>query len=469
MTSEIDITSESKKFFVTTFGCQMNVHDSERIAGQLLEDGYVQAENEAEADVIVLNTCCIRENADKKLYGTVGTLSQLKESKPDLQIAVGGCLAQKDRELILKKLKKVDVVFGTHNINRVTDLLHENEITKEAIIEIIEEHEAYPSALPAKRDSEFSAWVTIQIGCDNKCAFCIVPSVRGKEVSRRMGDIVHEIEDLVADGVTEVTLLGQNVNSYGRDLGNKQYSPKFSDLLRAVNDIDGLKRIRFTSPHPKDMKEDTFRAMAECEKVCNHLHYPLQSGSDTILAAMHRGYTSARYLEKLELARNIIPDLAVTTDIIVGFPGETQEDFEATMDVARKARYDSAYTYVFSPREGTEAALMTDKFCDPEVVKENIQTLCALEKQDAKDTHKERIGKVEELLVIGESKMEGMLSGRSTQNKIVHFDPGENKIHPGAYVIVKVTDSASHWLFGDLIELLSNPKPKKKLIPLATV
>lgn len=470
MTSNsIDNTSESKKFFVTTFGCQMNVHDSERIAGQLIEDGYVEAKSEAEADVIVLNTCCIRENADKRLYGTVGTLSQLKETKPDLQIAVGGCLAQKDRDLILKKLKSVDVVFGTHNIDRVTQLLHENEITNEAIIEIIEEHEAYPSALPAKRDNAFSAWVTIQIGCDNKCAFCIVPSVRGKEVSRRMGDIVHEIEDLVADGVTEVTLLGQNVNSYGRDLGNNQYSPKFADLLRAVNDIKGLKRIRFTSPHPKDMKEDTFIAMAQCEKVCNHLHFPLQSGSDSILAAMHRGYNSAKYLEKLEMARKIIPDLAVTTDIIVGFPGETQEDFEATMDVARKARFDSAYTYVFSPREGTEAALMTDKFCDVEVVKENIQILCALEKQDAKDTHNDRIGKIEELLIIGESKMEGMLSGRTTQNKLVHFDPQEHQLNPGAYVNVKVTESASHWLFGDLVEVISNPKTKKKLIPLQAI
>ena len=297
-TKESDAIVNQKRFFITTFGCQMNVHDSERIAGQLLEEGYVEAASEKEADVIVLNTCCIRENADKKLYGTVGTFAQYKETNPNLQIAVGGCLAQKDRDLILKKLKSVDVVFGTHNIDRVVDLLQENEITQEAIIEIIEEHEAYPSALPARRDSNFSAWVTIQIGCDNKCAFCIVPSVRGKEVSRRMGDIVHEIEDLVADGVTEVTLLGQNVNSYGRDLGAGQYSPKFSDLLRAVNDIDGLKRIRFTSPHPKDMKEDTFIAMNECEKVCNHLHFPLQSGSDTILAAMHRGNNKKQDLKK---------------------------------------------------------------------------------------------------------------------------------------------------------------------------
>ena len=465
----IEITKDPKRFFITTFGCQMNVHDSERIAGQLLEEGYVEAASEKEADVIVLNTCCIRENADKKLYGTVGTFAQYKETNPNLQIAVGGCLAQKDRDLILKKLKSVDVVFGTHNIDRVVDLLQENEITQEAIIEIIEEHEAYPSALPARRDSNFSAWVTIQIGCDNKCAFCIVPSVRGKEVSRRMGDIVHEIEDLVADGVTEVTLLGQNVNSYGRDLGAGQYSPKFSVLLRAVNDIDGLKRIRFTSPHPKDMKEDTFIAMNECEKVCNHLHFPLQSGSDTILAAMHRGYNSKRYLEKLELARSIIPDLAVTTDIIVGFPGETDQDFEDTMEVTRKARYDSAFTYVFSPREGTEAALMTDKFVDPAIVKERIQILCALEKQDAIDTHNDQIGKTEELLVIGESKMEGMTSGRSGQNKLIHFDPKENKINPGAYVTVKVTSAASHWLFGELIEVLSNPKVKKKLIPLAAM
>jgi tRNA-2-methylthio-N6-dimethylallyladenosine synthase len=458
--------TDQKSFFVTTFGCQMNEHDSERIAGQLLSEGYIAANTQEDADVIVLNTCCIRENADNRLYGTLGHLAALKEQKPDLQIAVGGCLAQKDRDLVAEKAKAVDVVFGTHNLNRVGDLLREQRGREDALVEIIEELEAYPSALPARRESNHSAWVTIQIGCDNTCAFCIVPSVRGKEVSRRMGDIVHEVEDLAIDGVTEITLLGQNVNSYGRDLGAGQYRPRFADLLREINAIDGIKRIRFTSPHPKDMREETFTAMAECEKVCNHLHFPLQSGSNSILAAMHRGYTSERYLEKLALAHEIIPDLAVTTDIIVGFPGETDNDFEDTMRVVEAARYDSAFTFVFSPREGTEAAKMTDKFIDEDIVKARMDRLCALEKRHAIETHADQIGKTEELLVVETTRTKlGMISGRTTQNKLVHFDPGDNDIPEGSYVTARITNSESHWLFGDLIDVISTPRKVKKLIP----
>ncbi len=454
-----------KKFHITTFGCQMNEHDSERIAGQLLGEGYVEASNQEQADVLVLNTCCIRENADEKLYGTLGQLASLKVTNPNLQIAVGGCLAQKDRDIVTSKAKSVDVVFGTHNLHRVGELLRRNELEKQAIVEIVEELEAYPSALPARRESSHSAWVTIQIGCDNSCAFCIVPTVRGKEVSRRMGDIVHEIEDLAADGVTEITLLGQNVNSYGRDLGAGQYRPKFADLLRAINEIDGIERIRFTSPHPKDMREETFVAMAECEKVCNQLHFPLQSGSNTVLAAMRRGYTSERYLEKLDLARNIIPDLAVTTDIIVGFPGETDQDFEDTMRVVEQATFDSAYTFVFSPRPGTQAATMTDKFVDPEIAKERIIRLCDLEKRDATTKHKDQVGKTEDLLVVDVSRQKpNMISGRTTQNKLVHFDPKGQAIPEGSYVRVEITDFASHWLFGDLIEVISRPAKKKTLL-----
>ncbi|MFN8015619.1 MAG: tRNA (N6-isopentenyl adenosine(37)-C2)-methylthiotransferase MiaB [Acidimicrobiia bacterium] len=458
--------SENRSFFVTTFGCQMNEHDSERIAGQLLEEGYVEAKTREEADVVILNTCCIRENADDRLYGTLGHLASLKAEKPGMQIAVGGCLAQKDRDLVTAKAKAVDVVFGTHNLHRVGELLKENEKYAQAIVEIVEELEAYPSALPARRESNHSAWVTIQIGCDNSCAFCIVPSVRGKEVSRRMGDIIHEIEDLAAQGVSEVTLLGQNVNSYGRDLGSKQYSPKFADLLREVNSIEGIKRIRFTSPHPKDMREDTFIAMNECEKVCNHLHFPLQSGSDSVLAAMRRGYTGTRYLEKLAMAREIIPDLAVTTDIIVGFPGETDEDFEQTMFVAEQANYDSAFTFVFSPRPGTLAAEMTDKFVDEDVVKARMERLCALEKTSAIQKHNERIGMIEPCLVIGKSKYDdSMLSGRTAQNKLLHFSSQGKDIPEGSYVTTKVTDAGSHWLFGDLISVDSVSEKQKKLIP----
>src|SRR5262245_53015623 len=363
-----------RRFFVRTFGCQMNEHDSESLAALLTAYGMEATDDLADADVVVLNTCCIRENADNKLYGHLGHLKTLKEQRPDLQIAVGGCLAQKDRELVRQKAPHVDVVFGTHNLANATDLIERSRLDG-PIVEILEEHEAYPSALPARREVDHAAWVTIQIGCDNTCAFCIVPAVRGREVSRRMGDIVREVEQLAADGVSEITLLGQNVNSYGRDLGAGQYRPRFADLLRTLDAIDGIERIRFTSPHPKDLRPETVAAMAECASVCEHLHLPLQAGSDRTLARMHRGYTAARYLERLAAARAAIPGLAVTTDIIVGFPGETEADFVRTLEVAEEAAYDAAYTFVFSPRPGTEAARMTDDFVAPEVVQERMQRL----------------------------------------------------------------------------------------------
>src|SRR6478752_4888913 len=314
----------------------MNEHDSERIAGLLSADGMEPTDDLDAADVVVLNTCCIRENADNKLYGHLGNLKTLKEQRPDLQIAVGGCLAQKDREAVRARAPHVDVVFGTHNLGDAPGLL-ERARTEGPLVEILEEHEAYPSALPAVREVAHSAWVTIQIGCDNTCAFCIVPAVRGKEVSRRMGDVVREVEELAADGVVEVTLLGQNVNSYGRDLGAGRYSPQFADLLRALDAIDGIRRVRFTSPHPKDLRPETIAAMAECDSVCEHLHLPLQAGSDRTLARMRRGYTAERYLARLDAARAEIPDLAVTTDLIVGFPGETDDDFARTLEVVEAA------------------------------------------------------------------------------------------------------------------------------------
>src|SRR6478735_7073428 len=308
----------TRRFFVSTYGCQMNEHDSQRIAGLLGDDGMEPTDDLEAADVVVLNTCCIRENADNKLYGHLGHLKSLKDRRPDLQIAVGGCLAQKDRDLIVERAGHVDVVFGTHNLAHAPALLAEAARTGEAVVEILEEHEAYPSALPARREVDHRAWVTIQIGCDNSCAFCIVPSVRGAEVSRRMGDIVYEVEELARDGVVEITLLGQNVNSYGRDLGAGQYRPQFADLLRAIDAIDGIERIRFTSPHPKDLRAETIAAMAECATMCEHLHLPLQAGSDRTLARMHRGYTAERYLIRLAAARAAVDDLAVTTEISVG-------------------------------------------------------------------------------------------------------------------------------------------------------
>src|SRR3954447_17411123 len=351
-------------YFVRTYGCQMNEHDSERLAGLLEADGLVPASDAADADVIVCNTCCIRENADNKLYGTLGHLKSLKDQRPDLRIMVGGCLAQKDREQIQQRAPHVDVVFGPHNVGRAVELLHDAERVG-PLTEIIEESDEFPSALPVRRELHWAAWVTIQIGCDNSCAFCIVPSVRGREISRPFDEIVREVERLAADGVVEVTLLGQNVNSYGRDLTRRR--PMFAELLTAVGAVDGIRRVRYTSPHPKDLRPETSAAMAATPTVCEHLHLPLQSGSDRVLAAMHRGYTAERYLAKLAAARDAVPDLAVTTDIIVGFPGETDDDFDRTLEVVAAAEYDSAHTFIFSARPGTEAAEFTDRFVAREV------------------------------------------------------------------------------------------------------
>jgi tRNA-2-methylthio-N6-dimethylallyladenosine synthase len=403
----------TRRFHVRTYGCQMNEHDSERLAGLLGAQGMEPTDEVEQADVVVLNTCCIRENADNRLYGHLGHLKALKRARPDLQIAVGGCLAQKDRELVLERAGHVDVVFGTHNLARAAVLL-EQARREGPVVEILEEHEVYPSALPARRESAHAAWVTIQIGCDNSCAFCIVPIVRGPEVSRRLGDVVHEVEELAADGVSEITLLGQNVNSYGRDLGAGQWRPRFADLLREVSAVDGIRRVRFTSPHPKDLRPETIAAMAECEPVCEHLHLPLQAGSDRTLARMHRGYTAERYLARLEAARVAIPDLAVTTDLIVSFPGETDADFERTLEVVDAAAYDAAYTFVFSPRPGTPAAALTDQLVPDEITRERMARLTDVVERHALARHEARVGAVEEVLVDGPSKTDpAKRSGRT--------------------------------------------------------
>ena len=458
----------TRRYLVRTYGCQMNEHDSERIAGVLAAEGMEPTDDLAEADVVVLNTCCIRENADNKLYAHLGDLKALKVARPDLQIAVGGCLAQKDRDGVRARAPFVDVVFGTHNVGHAADLLRDARANG-PVVEILDEHEAYPSALPARRDVDHAAWVTIQIGCDNTCAFCIVPSVRGREVSRRTGDILSEVEDLARDGVVEITLLGQNVNSYGRDLGAGQFRPRFADLLRSLDAVDGIERIRFTSPHPKDLRPETIAAMAECAHVCEHLHLPLQSGSDRTLARMHRGYTADRYLERLHAARAAITDLAVTTDIIVGFPGETEADFVRTLEVADEAEYDAAYTFVFSPRPGTEAALMTDDFVAPEVVQERMQRLVAVVEGHALSKHEARVGRTEELLVEGPSKKDAAVwSGRTRQNKLVHFVPGD-ATRPGELVDVRITSAAPHFLRADLVASVK-PAPRRRVrIPVAVV
>jgi tRNA-2-methylthio-N6-dimethylallyladenosine synthase len=456
-------------YAIRTYGCQMNEHDSERIAGLLEADGLTPAAGFEDADVIVLNTCCIRENADNKLYGQLGHLKALKAERPGLQIAVAGCLAQKDREAIVERAGHVDVVFGTHNVHRAVELLH-RAATHGTTVEVIEDAdrddaEAFASALPVRRDAAHSAWVTIQVGCDNSCAFCIVPSVRGREISRPFADLVAEAERLAAAGVVEVTLLGQNVNSYGRDLTRRR--PLFADLLRAVGAVDGIRRVRFTSPHPKDLRADTIAAMAEVPTVCRHLHLPLQSGSDRVLAAMHRGYTAKRYLEKLAAARAAVDDLAVSTDIIVGFPGETEADFEATLAVAAEAQYDSAYTFIFSPRGGTEAAAMTDRFVDHDVAVERFERLRSVIERSARLKHAARVGRVEEVIVEGPSKRDpSVLTGRTGQNKLVHF-PSEHAIRVGTFAEVTVTEGASHYLHGELLRVTA-PARHKTRIPVAS-
>src|SRR6202167_4501986 len=395
----------ARTFNIRTFGCQMNEHDSERLAGLLVADGLEPTDDVEKADVVVLNPCCIRENADNKLYGHLGWLKSLQDRRPGMQIAVGGCLAQKDRDTVRQRAGHVDVVFGTHNLGRAPVLLR-RAATEGPLVEVFDAPDpdgdpAHASALAAVRDVPYLAWVTIQMGCDNSCAFCIVPQVRGPEVSRPFGVLVDEVTALARRGVTEVTLLGQNVNFYGRDLPRRR--PLFPALLRAVGAVDGIRRVRYTSPHPKDLRTETIAAMAETPAVCEHLHLPLQSGSNRVLTAMRRGYTSERYLTRLAEARAGITDLAVTTDIIVGFPGETDDDFDRTLEVAAEAEYDSAYTFIFWPRPGTRAAALTASFVPDEVVAERFEKLRVVVERSALARHRARIGRVEEVIVEGRS------------------------------------------------------------------
>jgi tRNA-2-methylthio-N6-dimethylallyladenosine synthase len=452
------------RYLIRTFGCQMNEHDSERIAGLLEADGMTPATSVDDADVVVLNTCCIRENADNKLYGTLGHLKSLKAARPDLQIVVGGCLAQKDRELVREKAGHVDVVFGTHNVHRAVDLLHEaraNGGVTEIWDQATDDADAFPSAIAVKREVDHAAWVTIQIGCDNSCAFCIVPSVRGREISRPLDELVDEVTRLAGDGVVEITLLGQNVNSYGRDLTRRR--PLFAELLTEVAALEGIRRVRYTSPHPKDLRPETIVAMAENPAVCPHLHLPLQSGSDRVLAAMHRGYTAQRYLDRLAAARAAVDDLAVTTDLIVGFPGETDDDFERTLEVVAEATYDSAYTFVFSPRPGTEAANLSDDFIAPEIAAERMERLRVVVERSTAAKHRARVGRVEEVIVEGPSKKDPtVVTGRTGQNKLVHF-ASDAPLRPGTFADVLVTGSGAHHLLGDLVSVTARPRHRVRI------
>jgi tRNA-2-methylthio-N6-dimethylallyladenosine synthase len=426
----------------------MNVHDSERLAGLLEDAGYAPAAEGAAPDLVVFNTCAVRENADNKLYGTLGHMRPLKTANPDMQVAVGGCLAQKDRSTIVERAPWVDVVFGTHNIGSLPTLLARARHNNEAQVEILESLETFPSTLPARRDSAYSGWVSISVGCNNTCTFCIVPSLRGKEKDRRPGDVLAEVQALVDEGVLEVTLLGQNVNSYGVEFGDRL---AFGKLLRAAGEIDGLERIRFTSPHPKDFTDDVIAAMAETPAVCHQLHMPLQSGSDRLLKEMRRSYRTDKYLGILDKVRAAMPDAAITTDIIVGFPGETEEDFQGTLDVVRQARFASAFTFQYSKRPGTPAAEMAGQL-PKEVVQERFDRLIAVQEENSLAGNREQIGReVEVLVASGEGRRDGetqRMSGRARDGRLVHFKATDG-VRAGDVVRTVVTYAAPHYLVAD--------------------
>ncbi len=438
----------TRSYTLRTYGCQMNVHDSERMAGLLEAAGYTRAAP-GDADVVVFNTCAVRENADNRLYGNLGHLRGAKTARPGMQIAVGGCLAQKDRAEIVRRAPWVDVVFGTHNLHALPVLLERARHNETAQVEIAESLEVFPSTLPARRESAYAGWVSISVGCNNTCTFCIVPALRGTEKDRRPADVLAEVTALAADGVLEVTLLGQNVNSYGVEFGDRG---AFAQLLRSCGSIDGLERVRFTSPHPRDFTSDVIAAMAETPNVCPQLHMPLQSGSDGVLRRMRRSYRSARYLAILDEVRSSIPDAAISTDIIVGFPGETEADFAATLEVVRTARFANAFTFQYSPRPGTPAAALPDQVPKP-VVQERYERLVAVQEEISWANNRALEGRVVEVLVSsGEGRKDGTthrMSGRARDGRLVHFAPAGAPIRPGDVVEVAVGYGAPHHLVAD--------------------
>ena len=435
----------SRTYEVRTYGCQMNVHDSERISGLLDAAGYAPAADGTTPDVVVFNTCAVRENADNRLYGNLGHLKAVKDRTPGMQIAVGGCLAQKDRGAVVERAPWVDVVFGTHNVGSLPVLLERARVEQASQVELLEALEVFPSTLPARRESTYSAWVSVSVGCDNTCTFCIVPSLRGKEEDRRPGDVLREVEVLVAQGVLEVTLLGQNVNSYGRSFGDRD---AFGKLLRAVGQT-GLERIRFTSPHPRDFTDDVIAAMAETPAVCPSLHMPLQSGSDAVLQAMRRSYRSERFLSILDRVRVAIPDAAITTDVIVGFPTETEADFAETLRVVEASRFAGAFTFQYSPRPGTPAAGLAP--LPKAVVQERYERLVLLQDRIALEEMTAQVGRTVEVLVsAGEGRKDtgDRLTGRARDNRLVHL-PGVPGVRPGDVVTTVVTRGAPHYLLAD--------------------
>lgn len=456
-----------RTYTVRTLGCQMNQHDSERISGLLEANGWVNVEKVPEkqaratsagdmgADVIVINTCSVRENAATRLFGNLGQLAAVKKERPGMQIAVGGCLAQQMRKGIVEKAPWVDAVFGTHNIDVLPALLRRAEHNREAAIEIEDSLKTFPSTLPTKRESVYAAWVSISVGCNNTCTFCIVPSLRGRERDRRPGEILEEINAVVSEGAIEVTLLGQNVNSYGVSFGERG---AFAQLLRAVGQVEGLERVRFTSPHPAAFSQDVIEAMAETPTVMPSLHMPLQSGSDKVLREMRRSYRRKRFADILQRVRQAIPKAAITTDIIVGFPGETEADFQQTLEMVEECRFASAFTFLYSPRPGTPAATRSD-LIPAEVAKDRYQRLVALQEQISTEENQKLVGSVVEVLVAeGEGRKDEntlRISGRAADNRLVHvalpekMAPGVRAPRPGDLVEARVTYGAPHYLLAD--------------------
>jgi len=447
-----------RTYEVRTFGCQMNVHDSERLSGLLEDAGYQPVVAGDTPDLIVFNTCAVRENADMRLYGTLGSLRSVKERHPGMQIAVGGCLAQKDKDAVVKKAPWVDVVFGTHNIGSLPALLKRASHNHQAEVEIVDALEQFPSVLPAKRESAYAGWVSVSVGCNNTCTFCIVPSLRGKEIDRRPGDILAEVQALVDQGVVEVTLLGQNVNAYGVNFADPDLPrdrSAFSRLLRACGEITGLERVRFTSPHPAEFTSDVIDAMAETPTVCPQLHMPLQSGSDKVLKEMRRSYRTKKFLAILDEVRQKIPHAAITTDIIVGFPGETEEDFQATLDVVEKARFTSAFTFQYSPRPGTPAAEYEQQV-PKEVVQERYERLIALQERVCLEENQKLVNTEVELLVQADGGKKNTktqrMTGRARDGRLVHFHPAgsiDRSIRPGDVITTTVTEAKPHFLIAD--------------------
>ncbi len=448
--NDIEYSRTGKKLLMyqATFGCQMNAHDSEKIKGILIEMGYESTEKEKDADIIIYNTCCVRENAENKVYGNLGFLKHMKKEKPNLKIVLCGCMMQQDTviEKIKSTYKHVDIIFGTFNLHRFPELLYTNMESGGTIIDVWEEHGEIVEDLPVIREFKFKSSVNIMYGCNNFCSYCIVPYVRGRERSREPEEIIQEIENLVADGVKEVTLLGQNVNSYGLGLKNET---TFAELLIRINRIEGLKRIRFMTSHPKDLSEELIYAMRDCEKVCNHLHLPVQAGSNNLLNKMNRKYTIEQYLDLVEKIKKEIPNIAITTDIIVGFPGETEEDFLQLLDVVKKVQFAGAFTFIYSIRTGTPAANMENQI-PHDIVKERFNRLLDVLNPIIYDANKKHIGQTLNILAEEVNKQDNtLLTGRSEDNSIVHFRGSESLI--GDICKVKITDCKTFYLMGESI------------------